>query len=176
MDDLRYPIGKFSLEGSISPEQRQQWMNDLAAAPAVLRAAVAGLDDAQLDTPYRGGGWTVRQVVHHVADSHMNSYIRFRWALTEDKSVIKAYDENLWALLPDAKAAPVELSLNLIESLHQRWLALLESMTEADYQKAFVHPQTGNETNLERTLAVYAWHGKHHAAHITALRKRMGWS
>jgi uncharacterized damage-inducible protein DinB len=175
MVDARYPIGQFLFQGTSTVAERKGWIEDLARAPEELRLAVRGLTDDQLNTSYREGGWTVRQVVHHVADSHMNSYIRFRWALTEARPVIKAYDETLWAILPDAKLAPVDLSLKLIESLHQRWRVLLEAMTEADYQKVFIHPQSGSEVSLERNLALYAWHGKHHIAQITALRERMGW-
>jgi uncharacterized damage-inducible protein DinB len=173
--DLRYPIGLFLFQAPSTAEERKGWIEAIAEAPQQLRLATHGLSDEQLDTPYREGGWTVRQVVHHVADSHMNSYIRFRWALTEAKPLIKAYDETLWAVLPDAKTAPVELSLELIESLHQRWDVLLKAMSEADYQKGFLHPQSG-EVSLERSLALYAWHGKHHIAHITSLRKRMAWT
>ena len=140
-----------------------------------MRSAVAGLNEGQLETPYRAGGWTVRQVVHHVADSHLNSYIRFRWTLTEDTPTIKAYDETRWAELPDAKTAPVEVSLKLLESLHVRWVYLLETLDDEAFKRSFVHPETGEEISLERNLALYAWHGRHHCAHITALRERNGW-
>ena len=172
--DERYPIGKFEFAGN-SEAVRKRYLDDIREAPRLLRQALAGLSDNQLDTPYREGGWTVRQLVHHVADSHMNSYIRFRWALTEDKPMIKAYDEKVWAELLDAKTAAVTLSLDLLDGLHKRWLALLESLSEDDLNKVFVHPETGSEISLIRTLAVYAWHGRHHIAHITELRKRMAW-
>ena len=140
-----------------------------------MRSAVAGLNEGQLETPYRAGGWTVRQVVHHVADSHLNSYIRFRWTLTEDTPTIKAYDETRWAELPDAKTAPVEVSLKLLESLHVRWVYLLETLDDEAFGRSFIHPETGEAISLERNLALYAWHGRHHCAHITSLRERKGW-
>ncbi len=174
MADLSYPIGRFSFPQSSTAEQRQQWIRDIAAAPALLDAAVSGLNQAQLDTPYRPGGWTVRQVVHHVPESHMNSYIRFKLALTEDVPVIKPYDEALWAKLPDIATAPIGTSLSLLTALHQRWLALLEGMSDADFTRAFRHPELGI-VRLDQNLALYAWHGKHHTAHITSLRERMGW-
>ena len=139
-----------------------------------MRNAVAGLNDGQLDTPYREGGWTLRQVVHHVADSHMNSYIRFRLALTEDEPTIKPYDEAVWANLIDAKTAPVAPSLSLLEGLHHRWAVLLRSLSETDVQRKFVHPELGTLT-VDQYISLYAWHGKHHAAHITSLRERKAW-
>jgi DinB superfamily len=171
---LRYPVGKFSFPKSISVEQRREWIRDIAAAPALLRAAVAGLNEAQLDTPYRPEGWTVRQVVHHVPESHMNSYVRFKLALTEDVPTIKPYDEARWARLPDIAVTPIETSLALLEALHARWAPLLEGMSVADFGRAFRHPEIGL-VRLDQNLALYAWHGKHHAAHITSLRERMGW-
>jgi hypothetical protein len=173
-NDLRYPIGKFDSEGPITSEKLRQWIGEIAAAPGQLRAAVSGLTDAQLDTSYRPGGWTVRQVVHHLPDSHINSYCRFRLALTEDTPIIKPYDEGLWAGLPDASKAPVELSLALLEYLHQRWVVLLESLTEAEWGRRFRHPELGERT-LRGTAGAYAWHGRHHVAHITSLRARMNW-
>lgn len=175
MSDLRYPIGKFAFEAPSTEEQRQGWIDDIAGLPALVRAAVNGLDDAQLDTPYRPGGWTVRQVVHHLPDSHLNSYLRFRKALTEDRPTISAYDEAAWAELTDARAAPVALSLTLLEGLHARWVVLLRSLRPQDYSRVFLHPESGREVELERNLALYAWHGRHHLAHITALKDRMGW-
>ena len=174
MADSSYPIGKFSFPQSSTGEQRQQWIRDIGAAPALLRAAVSGLNETQLDTPYRPGGWTVRQVVHHVPESHMNSYIRFKLALTEDVPVIKPYDEALWAKLPDTAAAPIGASLALFEALHLRWLALLHGMSDSDFNRAFRHPELGL-VRLDQNLALYAWHGQHHVAHITSLRERMGW-
>ena len=172
--DLSYPIGRFDWPESVTPEMRPAWIGDLEAAPARFRAAVQGLTGQQLDTPYRPGGWTVRQVVHHVADSHLNSYVRFRLALTEDAPTIKPYDQAKWAELPDALGCPVELSLQLIEGLHQRWVVLLRSMSDADFARTFNHPERGM-TRLDINLAMYAWHSRHHEAHITGLRERMGW-
>ncbi|MGA3194827.1 MAG: YfiT family bacillithiol transferase [Terriglobales bacterium] len=173
MSDPRYPEGKFSYTGPLTAEQKKQCLNDIEQTPANLRAAVRGLSDAQLDTPYRDGGWTVRQVVHHVPDSHMNSYIRFKLALTEDGPTIKPYMEDRWAELPDSNA-PIENSLILLESLHHRWTPLLRSLSDADWGRTFTHPQLGPMT-LEKNLALYAWHGRHHVAHVTSLRERMGW-
>ena len=177
--DLQYPIGKFawnrSGEGLLASEaERQEWLNDIAAAPAQLRAAVAGLTDAQFDTPYRPGGWTVRQVVHHLADSHMNAYVRFRLGVTEHEPTIKPYEEKLWAELADARTAPPEISLTLIEALHRRWVMLLRSLQPEDLARAIKHPELGR-VSLEKYLAIYAWHGKHHVAHITCLRGKSGW-
>ena len=149
-------------------------MDEIAAAPAQLRAAVMGLDDAQLDTAYREEGWTVRQVVHHVFDSHVNAYVRFRWALTEDAPVIKPYDEKRWARLPDAMTAPVAVSLDLLDALHTRWLILLRAMTHEDFERKWTSPDFG-ELSVDVLLQIYTWHGKHHVAHITSLRQREGW-
>ncbi len=172
--NLRYPIGKYQAPANIDHAQRQLWISNIASLPSELAAAVAGLNDQQLDTPYRDGGWTVRQVIHHVADSHMNSTIRFRWALTEDEPLINAYEEQLWAELPDAKTLPVEVSLDLLSSLHARWTDLLRHMTEADFKRRLRHPVSG-ETSLDKMLGLYAWHGHHHTAHISTLRERMDW-
>jgi uncharacterized damage-inducible protein DinB len=169
-DQLRYPVGRFN---AASEGSRADQLETLRRLPANLRRAVAGLNDAQLDTPYREGGWTVRQVVHHFADSHANSYIRVKLALTEDAPKIKAYDEAAWARLPDSRL-PVEVSLPFVEAVHARLVALCESMSEADYQRTFVHPERGSVT-LADNLALYAWHSQHHVAHITRLRDRMGW-
>lgn len=173
--DLRFPIGKFNWGGEATEEQRQQFICNIAETPARVRAAIAGLSNEQLETPYREGGWTVRQVVHHLVDSHINSYVRFRLALTEDAPTIKPYYEERWAELTDARQAPVEVSLALLEALHQRWVILLESLTAADFARAFTHPEMG-QVSLDKNLALYAWHGRHHVAHITALRARMDWS
>jgi hypothetical protein len=172
--DLRYPVGKFDFASTVAPESVPQLIGEVAAAPAHLREAVRGLTESQLDTPYRPEGWTVRQVVHHVADSHMNSYIRFRLALTEVEPAAKRYDQGKWAELPDARSAPVEPSLRLLESLHLRWVALLRAMTPQDFARVFIHSELG-PMRLDKNLALYAWHGRHHAAHITGLRERMGW-
>src|SRR5215472_9686585 len=172
--DARYPIGNFELPTQITPLRRQQAMDEIASLPEKMRAAVKGLHDAQLDTPYRPGGWTVRQVVHHVPDSHLNSYMRFKLALTEDEPTIKTYAEDRWAELADSKATPIEVSLALLDSLHDRWVRLLTSLTEEDWKRTFRHPDLGPMT-LEKALALYAWHGKHHVAHVAELRKRMSW-
>jgi hypothetical protein len=174
MEDLQYPIGKFKWDGSASEEQLRHWIDEIAAAPAHLRAAVHGLSPQQIDTPYRPGGWTVRQLVHHVPDSHLNSYMRFRLALTEQEPTIKPYDQDRSAQLSDSRTAPIEVSLSLLESLHERWVLLLRSLTAADWKRTFRHPELG-VVKLEGTAALYAWHGRHHVAHITSLRQRMGW-
>ena len=174
MTDLRYPIGKFSYDGHLTEDQKRGFLDDVAHTPKKLRAAVQGLSEAQLDTPYRPGGWTVRQVVHHVPDSHLNSYVRFKLALTEDEPTIKPYAEDRWAELADSKATPVEVSLTLLDSLHDRWVRLLRSLTPEEWKRTFRHPDLGAMT-LEKTLALYAWHGRHHVTHITSLRERSGW-
>jgi uncharacterized damage-inducible protein DinB len=174
MSDPRYPIGKFSFDGTLSPEQKKSFLNDIEQTPGRMRSALKGLSEEQLDTPYREGGWTVRQVTHHVADSHMNAYIRFKLALTEDEPTIKPYLEGRWAELPESKQAPVELSLVLLESLHERWTMVLRNMSEADWKRNLKHPEMG-KLSLEKTLALYSWHGRHHTAHVTALRDKMGW-
>ena len=173
LDELRYPVGDFTPAPPYSALQRSEYIQTLRELPERLRAAVNGLEDAQLDTPYREEGWTVRQVVHHVADSHMNSYVRFKLALTEYEPTVKPYDEAAWAMLPDNRM-PVEVSLALAEGLHRRWVTLLESLTEKDFQKRFNHPERGLQ-DLATNLALYAWHSRHHTAHITGLRARMGW-
>jgi len=172
--DLRYPIGKFQWQEGLSDEQRRTMIEQIAELPAKVRAAVAGLSEQQLDTPYRDGGWTVRQVVHHLADSHLNAFVRFKLALTEDRPGVKTYQQELWAETPDAKSAPAGLSLTLVESLHQRWTVLLNSLVPADFARSLCHPELG-EVTLEKYLAMYAWHGRHHVAHITGLREGMGW-
>jgi hypothetical protein len=174
MTDLRYPIGKFKFEGPTTPEQREELLNQIEQAPSRLRAAVKGLSDQQLDTPYRPEGWTVRQVVHHIPDSHLNAYIRYKLALTEDEPTIKPYAEDRWAQLADTQATPVEVSLAMLDSLHNRWVHLLRSLQPDDWKRAFRHPELGL-VSLEKNLALYAWHGRHHVAHITSLRERNGW-
>jgi uncharacterized damage-inducible protein DinB len=174
MADPRYPIGKFSFAGPLSEDQKARFLDDIEQTPARLRAAVKGLSAQQLDTPYRDGGWTVRQVVHHVPDSHLNSYIRFKLALTEEEPTIRPYMEDRWAELPEAKTAPIELSLSLLEDLHKRWMLMLRAIQPAEWKRTFRHPEIGPMT-LEKNLALYAWHGRHHVAHVTALRERMGW-
>ena len=172
--DPRYPIGRYSPPQEVTLALRQQAISTIAEAPAKLRAAVKGLSEDQLNTPYRDGGWTVRQVAHHVPDSHMNAYVRFRLALTEQEPTIKPYEEARWAELEDAKSAPVDISLALLDSLHDRWVRLLRSLTPQDWKRVFNHPELGTMP-LEKNLALYSWHGRHHVAHITELRKKMGW-
>jgi hypothetical protein len=172
--DLRYPIGRFERPERLTEEQRTLCVEEIAQTPVRLSAAVGGLKTEQLDTPYRPGGWTVRQIVHHVPDSHMNSYMRFRLALTEDEPTIKPYDEARWAELPDAKTSPIESSLALLENLHKRWVLLLHSLKPSDWERTFRHPEFGL-TRLDQNLALYGWHGRHHVAHITSLRERRGW-
>jgi len=172
--DLRYPIGTFEFAGALSNEERQTLIDQIAATPEKMRTAVAGLSDAQLNTPYRPEGWTVRQVVHHVPESHMHSYVRFKLAITEEEPTIKPYYEDRWALLDDANRAPIELSLNLLSALHERWVWFLRSLKEVDFQRTFRHPDLGT-VSLDKNLALYAWHGRHHVAQITSLRERMGW-
>jgi len=173
-NDLRYPIGKFSRPTSFTPESRAECIRRIADAPAMLRLAVAGLTEAQLDTPYRPDGWTVRQVVHHVADSHLNMYIRLKLALSEENPPFKAYDENRWAAFPDVATVPVTTSLALLDALHERMLAVLRSMTPAQFDRTGNHTENG-PTSLDVILALYAWHGAHHVGHVTALRRRQGW-
>lgn len=175
MTDLRYPIGKFTLDGAISPARREGWIAEIAEAPAQLRAAVSGLTDAQFETPYREGGWTLRQVAHHIPDSHLNAYIRFKLALTEDNPTIKPYEEARWAELPDTAGTTVGVSLMLLESLHRRWVVLLRAMGEPEWARTYFHPEQKKSLSLEGVLAMYAWHGKHHVAQITGVRERQGW-
>ena len=174
MSDLRFPIGKFTYNGPLTEEQMRISLDQISETPAKLRAAVKGLTEAQIDTPFRPGGWTVRQVIHHMPDSHLNAYVRFKLALTEDEPTIKPYAEARWAELSDTKSTPVEVSLTLLESLHDRWVRLLRSLTPEDWKRTFRHPEMGPMT-LEKTLVLYAWHGPHHVAHVTALRERNGW-
>jgi hypothetical protein len=174
MSDPRYPIGTFQPPDTFTADVRARLIDQVEDAPARLREAVRGLAPAQLDHPYREGGWTVRQVVHHLPDSHLNSYVRVRLALTEDEPTIKPYSEGRWADLADAAHGDVELSVTLLEALHRRWVVLLRAMSEVDFQRTFRHPERGVMT-LDRNLALYAWHGRHHVAHITSLRERMGW-
>jgi hypothetical protein len=172
--DLRYPIGKFERPETITESQRRAFIDTIAEAPARLTSAVAGLTPAQLDTSYRPEGWSVRQLAHHVPDSHMNAYVRFKLALTEDEPTIKPYEEARWAELGDTTTTPVETSLALLENLHKRWVILLRSLTLEQWSRKFRHPALGTLT-LDQNLALYAWHGKHHVAHITALRERNSW-
>lgn len=175
MDDPRYPNGPFESVGrALTDSERDALIGAIAAHPADMRAAVAGLDDGQLDTPYRDGGWTARQVVHHVVDSHLNSYVRFKLAITEDDATIRTYEEKDWAELPDAKSAPVEGSLALLEALHARWVAFLRALTPEQFRRTIHHPEWGDIT-VDVLLEIYGWHCSHHESHITRLRERMGW-
>ena len=172
--DPRYPIGKFTWDGPNSPDKRAQLIEDIAATPHRLAQSVKGLSEQQLNTPYRDGGWTVRQVVHHLPDSHMNSYVRFKLALTEHEPTIRPYDEATWAELIDARSAPLEPSLQLLDGLHRRWVMLLKSLSDDDVKKKFTHPEMGF-LSIDQYISVYAWHGKHHVAHITGLGETKGW-
>lgn len=174
MSDLQYPIGKFQRPEKISDEDRKAFIQQIEETPAAMWSAVTGLSEEQIDTPYREGGWTVRQVVHHVADSHMNAFIRFKLALTEDQPAVKTYNQGRWAELPDAKTVPVVVSLNLLDSVHKRFVTLLKSMNAADFARTMNHPEQGI-VPLDLYLSLYAWHGRHHVAHITSLRERKGW-
>jgi DinB family protein len=172
--DLRYPVGKYEQKNVLAPNQRRDFIETLAQTPARLRAAIAGLTAEQLNTPYRPEGWTVRQVVHHLPDSHMNAYVRFKLALTENEPAIKPYDEARWAELADSRDTPIEVSLTLLDALHQRWVTLLRSMHAEDFARRLNHPERGVLT-LDEMLSTYEWHSRHHVAHITSLRERMGW-
>jgi uncharacterized damage-inducible protein DinB len=174
MEDLRYPLGRYRPAPEIGERERLAWIAELEMLPNSLRNAVGGLSNDQLDTPYRPGGWTVRQVVHHLPDSHLNSYTRFRMALTEQNPIIKPYAEAAWAELPDAKAAPIEPSLSLLDGMHRRWVMLLRALSDDDFRRTFQHPEHGQIT-LDWTLGLYAWHSRHHVAQILALRKRNAW-
>lgn len=173
--DLRYPVGRFSFPDAATQQQIAGWIDDIARAPEALRAAVHGLSDTQVDTPYRTGGWTVRQLVHHVADSHMQAYARVKLALTEERPTIKPYDEAAWANLDDTFTVPIAVSLDLLEALHIRWVALIRSITPEQMRREFVHPERNRSMSLSDALAMYAWHGRHHVAHVTALRERERW-
>lgn len=175
-DDPRYPVGRFTFDGDRSAAARDARIAVLAAFPSDFAAIVRGLTEPQLDTPYRDGGWTVRHVVHHVPDSHMNAYIRFKLALTEPAPIVRPYDDALWGELSDVRDVPVEISLALLDSLHARWIGLLRGMSDADFRRSYVHPDQERPIPLDEALAMYAWHSRHHLAHVTRLRERMGWS
>jgi uncharacterized damage-inducible protein DinB len=172
--DPRYPVGNFEMPAAVTPARRQQAMDEIASTPAKLRAAAKGLNDSQLDTPYREGGWTVRQVVHHVPDSHLNAYVRLKLALTEEKPTIKPYDQEAWANLADSKSTPIEVSLTLLSTVHDRWDRLWRSLKAEHFARVLIHPEHGERT-VDWLLFLYAWHGRHHTAHITELRKQKGW-
>jgi hypothetical protein len=173
-DKVRYPVGDFGLDPEVTASKRARWLQQMAEMPAGLAAALSGLDDRQLGTPYREGGWTPRQVVHHLADAHMNGFVRFKLALTEDLPPIKTYEETLWAETADGRDAPVGGSVRLLEALHERWTILLASLSGPEFGRAFSHPQRGLLT-IDKAIQLYAWHGLHHTAHITALRARQRW-
>jgi uncharacterized damage-inducible protein DinB len=173
--DLRYPVGKFDFNARVSKADYPRLIAEIAETPGALRSAVAGLSRDQLETRYRPDGWTVKQVVHHVPDSHLNAYCRFKLALTEDEPTIKPYDEAKWAELADSQRVPINVSLDLLDSLHQRWVTLLRSMDAADFNRGLRHPEHDPVLTLAQMLALYAWHGRHHVGHITSLRKREGW-
>lgn len=173
-EEWKYPIGRYETK-PYSEEQRKQWIADIEFLPNAIEAALTNLDQSQLDTPYREEGWTVQQLVHHVADSHMNAYIRFKLGLTEDNPTIKPYEEQLWVVLADTAATPVNVSVTLLYALHNRWTALLKTLQEADYNRSVVHPEHGREMSLWYLLGMYAWHSRHHTSHITHLREYKGW-
>ncbi len=175
LEKLKYPIGRFKAPETISAQDRNRFINDLQHLPKQIKDLVSDLNNQQLDTPYRPGGWTIRQVVHHLPDSHLNSYIRFKWALTEPQPLIKAYHEDLWAELPDGSQAPVELSLSLLDSLHLRWVWLLQHIKEEDWKRCFIHPETNKLVPLDVNLSLYSWHGKHHLAHIQSVITTQNW-
>jgi len=174
VEDLRFPVGPFSDPGQLDSAARVRAIDSIASAPSQLRSAVAGLNQRQLDTRYRPEGWTVRQVVHHLPDSHLNSYIRFKWALTEDEPAIKVYEEARWAELDDYRTVPIDISLDFLDLLHRKWVMLLRSLTPEQWSRRFAHPEWG-KIDLATTAGVYAWHGRHHLAHITTTAKRLGW-
>jgi hypothetical protein len=174
-DDARYPVGRYEYTGPGGDAQRKPWIDAIAETPARLREAVRGLSNDQLETPYRDGGWTVRQVAHHLPDSHLNAYVRFKLALTEEQPTVKPYEEAAWAELADGRSAPVEISLALMDALHERWVLLLRSMKGSAWDRTYLHPEHGTISTLDKVLGLYEWHGRHHVAHITALRKRKGW-
>jgi uncharacterized damage-inducible protein DinB len=174
IDEIRYPVGDFKVDPEITPEKRRVWIEQMAEAPARLCTALLGLSEEQIDTRYREGGWTLRQVVHHLADAQLNGFTRFKLALTEDRPAIKTYEEDLWSETADGREAPVNLSVDLLAALHARWVILLESLTENGFGRSFLHPQRG-ELPIDHALHLYAWHCVHHTAHISKLRERKGW-
>lgn len=175
IEKLKYPIGQFQKPDTIDKATLNKWIDDVETLPQRISSIVTPLTDEQLDTPYRPDGWTIRQVVHHVPDSHTNSYIRFKWALTEDKPTIKAYNEADWAELSDTKGAPVDLPLQYLSLLHQKLVRVMRSLSDEQLQRSFIHPETGNEVKLDENIGIYAWHGNHHYYHIKNLIEREGW-
>jgi hypothetical protein len=174
MEDLRYPVGRFEMPTVVAPAERERLIAGVEALPRALAEVVAGLSAQQLDSPYRPEGWTLRQVVHHVPDSHMNAYVRFRLALTEAQPTIKPYDEAAWAELPDARLGPIDVSLDLLAALHKRWVTLMRALSPGEWRRTFIHPERG-ALSLDQTLAMYEWHGRHHLAHVQRCRERNGW-
>ena len=174
-EEIRYPIGKVKLPEVITEQDIKTWISVLEETPEKLKYLVRNLNEKQLDTPYREGGWTIRQVLHHLVDSHMNSYIRFKWTLTEEEPVIKAYFEDRWADLPDTKDAPVDLALQALEALHAKWTYLLQGLSSDQLKRCFIHPESNSKVSLEQNIGIYAWHSEHHIAHIEQLMKRRGW-
>jgi hypothetical protein len=175
MTDLRFPIGDFAFDGEMTPERRQIFIQEIEALPDLIRQAVSGLSTAQIDMPYRPAGWTIRQVIHHLPDSHMNSYIRMKLALTEENPTIRPYFEDRWGELVDGRDGPIEMSLALLDALHERWVLMLQGLSDDDLARTFVHPEMGKTLSIDTNIALYAWHGNHHLAHITSLRGRKGW-
>ena len=173
-ENLKYPIGRFQWDAAASASDRMRAIEEIARLPGMLKSALAGLSEEQLDAPYRPEGWTVRQVVHHVADSHLNAFVRFRLGLTELEPLIKPYDEKAWAELADACSAPVEASVLIVQGMHDRWGLLLRTLSDEDFRRRFRHPERGL-MSLDQVTRLYAWHGRHHVAHITSLRERMNW-
>jgi hypothetical protein len=173
-DDLRYPVGKY-LPQPFSHKQKEKWLLDLKFLPSELELSVQNLDAHQLETPYREGGWTVQQLVHHVADSHINAYVRFKLGLTEENPTIRPYEQDDWVKLNDVKTVPINVSLTLLHALHQRWVAMIENLSEDELERTVFHPEHKKQISLWVLLGMYAWHGKHHVAHITSLRERHGW-
>lgn len=173
--DLRFPIGRYVPPATVSDADRRRFLDEMAGAPSALRDAVRGLDDRQLDTPYRPGGWTVRQLVHHLPDSHLNGYVRTKLAVTEDEPTIKPYLEARWAELPEARTGPVEMSLAMLDSVQLRWVTAMRALDPSLFARRYFHPEHERQFTVDQTLALYAWHGRHHVAHVTALRDREGW-
>ena len=175
MEDLRYPIGRYTPPETITDDHIAAWIEDVKSFPSIIRAALDGLSEEQIDTPYRPEGWTVRQLVHHVSDSHLNSIIRFKWGLTEDEPQIKAYNQKAWADTNDVVQTPTEVTLTFLDALHAKWVHLLHSIKGEEWKRGILHPETGTRMSLDWLLGMYAWHCKHHAAHITSLIDREGW-
>ncbi|RAJ82127.1 DinB family protein [Chitinophaga dinghuensis] len=175
MEALQYPIGRFQAKVDYTPDELNGFINDIRYLPALLETVIQNMDEAQLQTPYRPDGWTVAQLVHHVADSHLNAYTRLKLALTEDVPTIKVYEEKAWAELPDVFTVPTNVSVTLLHALHARWVACLKAITPEQWERTFYHPEHKKEFNIKTITAMYAWHGLHHVAHITALKERMNW-